>query len=78
MFQCRKDGSVDFYRNWTDYKKGFGDLNGEFWLGRLIQISVLCAEDLFTCACMSGVYHGEVMICIAKRDTLEIIILIFS
>ena len=33
MFQRRQDGLIDFYREWNDYKEGFGQLSAEFWLG---------------------------------------------
>ncbi|XP_070846635.1 microfibril-associated glycoprotein 4-like [Chaetodon trifascialis] len=31
--QRRMDGSVNFYRPWDQYKMGFGDAAGEYWLG---------------------------------------------
>ena len=33
IIQRRFDGSVNFYRGWDDYKKGFGTSNGEYWIG---------------------------------------------
>ncbi|XP_049548142.1 fibrinogen-like protein A [Anopheles darlingi] len=33
VFQYRFDGSLDFYRDWNEFRDGFGDLNKEFWLG---------------------------------------------
>ncbi|KAL9972083.1 hypothetical protein ACROYT_G018324 [Oculina patagonica] len=33
VFHKRFNGFVGFYRGWDEYKNGFGDVRGEFWVG---------------------------------------------
>ncbi|CAK8692816.1 unnamed protein product [Clavelina lepadiformis] len=33
VFHRRFDGSENFYRNWEDYQRGFGEVDSEYWLG---------------------------------------------
>lgn len=34
IIQKRYDDSVNFQRTWIECEHGFGDVNGEYWLGR--------------------------------------------
>ncbi len=36
VFQRRVDGTVNSTRSWAEYRDGFGDKEGEFWLGNEI------------------------------------------
>ena len=58
-FQRRFDGSVDFNRNWDDYKNGFGNVESEYWLGNdiLHRITSSGSYDLYVVAKSFG---GEV------------------
>nr|KAG5695407.1 hypothetical protein BaRGS_033620 [Batillaria attramentaria] len=80
VFQRRKDGSEDFNRSWTEYEDGFGDLEGEFWLG-LSQIYRLTAggdNDLrvdltdFDDSEGFALYHGFTLGDAAQNYTLHL------
>ena len=58
VFQRRQDGSVYFYRYWTDYENGFGNLTGEFWLG-LSKIHRLTKEGSNTLRVDLGDFQGN-------------------
>lgn len=54
----RRDGSEDFYRNWTEYQNGFGDLSVEFFLG-LNKIHALTAERRQELLVVLGDFDGN-------------------
>ena len=33
IIQSRVNAQIDFYRNWTDYRDGFGSMPSDFWIG---------------------------------------------
>lgn len=45
VIQNRGSGDVNFFRDWNDYKEGFGYVGGEFWMG-LEKIHELTSNDL--------------------------------
>ncbi|XP_077981480.1 ficolin-2-like [Glandiceps talaboti] len=69
VFQRREDGCIDFFRLWDDYKRGFGDVSREFWLGndRIHQITTSRRYELRID--MEGVNGDKIY---AKYDSFSI------
>ncbi|EDW65338.2 angiopoietin-related protein 7 [Drosophila virilis] len=49
VIQRRIDGSENFYRNWSDYRVGFGSLQGEFFIGmeKLYRLTMAQTQELY-------------------------------
>lgn len=45
VIQRRQDGSVNFTRTYDEYRKGFGSLAGEFWLGSDVLYDLTRQQD---------------------------------
>lgn len=41
VIQKRFNGYVNFDRTWEEYKKGFGSVSEEYWLGRYL-VEICC------------------------------------
>ncbi|XP_052870886.1 ryncolin-1-like [Anopheles cruzii] len=69
VIQHRFDGSANFYRNWKEYRNGFGQLEGEFWLG-LDRIHQLTASKPHELVILLEDFEGRKTY--AKYDLFEI------
>ncbi|CAH1224818.1 ANGPTL1 [Branchiostoma lanceolatum] len=59
VIQRRQDGSVPFWnRTWEEYKQGFGDVNGEYWLGNE-NIHLLTTQKSYTLRIDMSDWEGE-------------------
>uniref|UniRef100_A0A8C5HAC1 Fibrinogen C-terminal domain-containing protein n=1 Tax=Gouania willdenowi TaxID=441366 RepID=A0A8C5HAC1_GOUWI len=58
VLQKRFDGHVDFHRTWQEYKKGFGDPQGEHWLGNEF-VSKLTNQQSYKLRIQLGDWEGN-------------------
>lgn len=50
VFLRRQSGKLEFFRNWKNYTAGFGNMNDEFWLGKITSPSSLFPFCLYSLA----------------------------
>ncbi|XP_015914906.1 protein scabrous [Parasteatoda tepidariorum] len=46
VIQRRMDGSLNFFKNWTEYKRGFGHPAEEFWIGNEVLHHLTSPSDV--------------------------------
>lgn len=58
VIQNRLSGDINFFRDWNDYKEGFGYVGGEFWMG-LEKIHELTSNELHELMIIIEDFNGE-------------------
>jgi Fibrinogen beta and gamma chains, C-terminal globular domain len=58
VIQNRFDGSTEFFRGWNEYKDGFGNIAGEFWMG-LEKIYELTSSRVYELMIVMESFEGE-------------------
>lgn len=56
----RINGLTNFYRNWKQYKEGFGSVFGEYWIGKLAEkhcFNIICNSKNMTLQWSVGKYN---------------------
>ena len=48
---------MDFYRTFSEYEIGFGDIRAEFWMGISTSVIQLSEAIAFRYACLYYIYH---------------------
>lgn len=58
LIQNRIHGYTDFFRTWNEYKDGFGNIAGEFWMG-LEKIYELTSSRVYELLVVMESFQGE-------------------
>nr|XP_011457213.2 techylectin-5A [Crassostrea gigas] len=66
VIQRREDGSEEFFRNWTDYKYGFGNISREFWLGNH-RINEIVSQGFYELRIDMSDFAGESRYAVYRR-----------
>jgi len=69
VIQRRQDNTTDFYRDWQQYKTGFGEMDGNFWLGleKIHRITQIESHELM----ITMVDHDDVSY-VARYDLFKV------
>nr|XP_022325839.1 ficolin-2-like isoform X2 [Crassostrea virginica] len=58
VIQKRTDGSLDFFRDWTEYQFGFGNGFNEFWIGNEV-LHLLTSQAIYELRVDMADFEGE-------------------